>query len=242
MAWAELARAGNEAGDEILLRQRADIYEIRYNGLELMSNVNFQSELRLAEKSLRLFDHPIRHVLIAGLGMGFTLRAALDNLGKSVRVTVCELVPEIIQWNRDHIGHLADNPLGDGRVEVVTGDVMDLLRQRPAHYDLILMDTDNGPDITVRADNEQIYQDDGLSLVRRALRPGGHVAFWSATASQVFEQRLDEHGLDWHREDVNLIGGRADAFHYIYLVHGPQSHRPTSSESLRPLQVPVAIF
>ena len=116
--WAELARAGNHAGDEILLRKRDHIYEIRYNGLELMSNVNFQSETVLAERSLRLHGRAVSHMLIGGLGMGFTLRAALDLLGPGARVTVCELVPEIVDWNRTHIGHLADHPLNDPRVDV----------------------------------------------------------------------------------------------------------------------------
>ncbi len=164
--WAELARAGNHAGDEILLRKRDHIYEIRYNGLELMSNVNFQSETVLAERSLRLHGRQVSHMLIGGLGMGFTLRAALDLLGPDARVTVCELVPEIVDWNRAHIGHLAEHPLNDPRVDVRVADVMDVLRAEPGRYDTILMDTDNGPDFTVRAANGAIYEDDGLRLVK----------------------------------------------------------------------------
>ncbi|WP_286166584.1 spermidine synthase [Ochrobactrum sp. POC9] len=216
--WAEVAKAGNLAGDEILLRKRDRIYEIRYNGLELMSNVNFQSETVLAERSLRLHGRQVSHMLIGGLGMGFTLRAALDLLGPDARVTVCELVPEIVGWNRTHIGHLADHPLNDPRVDVRVADVMDVLRAEPGRYDAILMDTDNGPDFTVRAANGVIYEDDGLRLVKRALKPNGIAAFWSATISNPFEDKLDMLSWEWQREDISLIGGRADAFHYIYFA------------------------
>src|SRR5690606_22755710 len=103
--WMELARASTPAGDEINLRRKGDLYEIRFNGLELMSNINFRSETMLAERSLRLHGRPVRRVLIGGLGMGFTLRATLDWIGENTEVTVCELVPEIVDWNRQHIGH-----------------------------------------------------------------------------------------------------------------------------------------
>ncbi len=150
--------------------------------------------------------------------MGFTLRAALDLLGPDARVTVCELVPEIVDWNRTHIGHLADHPLNDPRVDVRVADVMDVLRAEQDRYDAILMDTDNGPDFTVRAANGVIYEDDGLRVVKRALKPNGVAAFWSATISDPFEDKLDMLPWQWQREDISLIGGRADAFHYIYFA------------------------
>lgn len=216
--WAELARAGNDAGDEILLRQRGGLYEIRYNGLELMSNINHQSEGVLAERALRLLGRPAGRVLIGGLGMGFTLRAALDGLDGVAGVTVCELVPEIVAWNRGPLAHLAGAPLEDPRVELCVGDVMEVLRARPGRYDVILMDTDNGPDTTVRPGNEGIYADPGLRHVHRALRPGGIAAFWSATCSPRFERRLNLLPWEWRRDDVQLIGGRVDAFHHIYFA------------------------
>ncbi|HWT64436.1 MAG TPA: hypothetical protein VN150_17840 [Ochrobactrum sp.] len=221
--WTELARASNDAGDEILLRQRDDIFEIRYNGLELMSNINFQSETVLAERSLRLLGRSPKKVLIGGLGMGFTLRAALDYLPIDTEVTVCELVPEIVEWNRSRIGHLAGFPLHDRRVKIRIGDVMDTLSQSPATYDLILMDTDNGPDFLVRSTNDAIYADHGLAVVENALTSSGIASFWSATASSEFEKTLDILELEWSRQDICLIGGRADAFHYIYFVNRTQS-------------------
>lgn len=216
--WTELDRAITAAGDDIILRQRGEIYEIRFNGIELMSNLTWRSEAVLAERSIRRHGDAEASVLIGGLGMGFTLRAALDLLGPEARVTVCELIPAIGAWNAGPLAHLAGNPLCDPRTDLRIMDVMDLLQASPAAFDVILMDTDNGPDFTVRADNARIYAQTGLAAVRRALRPGGIAAFWSAEISDPFEDRLDADDWDWSREDVQLPGGRADAFHHIYLA------------------------
>ncbi|HVK90510.1 MAG TPA: hypothetical protein VM468_03730 [Mycoplana sp.] len=222
--WAELARAGNAAGDEIILRRRNDIYEIRYNGLELMSNRNHASEDILATRSIELQATEANKVLIGGLGMGFTLRSTLDRMGSDAEIVVCELVPEIVEWNRTCLGHLADYPLCDARVRLRTGDVMEVLREEANAYDLILMDTDNGPDFTIRAPNETIYGSAGLQTVGRALRPGGIASFWSATLSVAFERQLDRAFLNWWRDEVPLIAGRNDAIHYIYFASdGPQA-------------------
>lgn len=217
--WTEIARADTAAGDDIILRRRNDnVYEIRFNGMELMSSLNHQSETVLAERSARLFGAAARRVLIGGLGMGFTLRTALDWLEPDAQVTVCELVPEIVQWNRRHMGHLAGHPLRDPRVDVRLGDVQQVLGQHRAAYDIILMDTDNGPDFTVRDTNGPIYADTGLNSVWRSLRPGGIAAFWSATISDTFEARLDRLPWQWVRDDICLVGGRSDAFHHIYFA------------------------
>src|SRR5690606_35092701 len=138
---------------EILLRRRSDIFEIRFNGLELMSNLNHQSEGSLAARSLWLFGDGPAHVLIGGLGMGFTLRAALDLLDPASRITVSELIPEIADWNRGPLGPLAGHPLKDPRVQLRIADVMDVLEMHPRSFDVILMDTDNGPDFTIRQVN-----------------------------------------------------------------------------------------
>jgi spermidine synthase len=226
--WAELARAGNAAGDEIILRRRDDIFEIRYNGLELMSNRNHASEDILATRSIELRATRANKVLIGGLGMGFTLRTTLNQLGADAEVVVCELVPEIVAWNQTSLAHLADHPLRDPRVRVRMGDVMEVIRQEAGAYDLILMDTDNGPDFTVRAFNEVIYESAGLQAVRRALRRGGIASFWSATLSPTFERALDGVFPDWWRDKVPLIAGRSDAIHYIYFASdGPQPSMTT---------------
>ena len=216
--WSELARATTVAGDEILLRRRGDIFEIRFNGMELMSNLNHQSEGILAMRSLWLHGHARARVLVGGLGMGFTLRAALDLLDGASRVTVCELIPQIAGWNRGVLGALASHPLRDPRVDLRVADVMEVLEREPDAFDVILMDTDNGPDFTVRKSNDRLYAPSGLAAVRHALRPGGIAAFWSATISSRFEHELSAEDWHWRRDDVHLVGCRADAFHHIYFA------------------------
>lgn len=239
--WTEIARTSNIAGDEILLRRRDEIYEIRYNGLELMSNINFQSETVLAERSLRLLNHSPKNILIGGLGMGFTLRAALDMLPADATVTVCEFVPEIVQWNRFSIGHLANYPLRDPRVKIVVGDVLQTLKSSPSKYDMILMDTDNGPDFLVRNENDAIYAEEGLFVATDALKPGGIASFWSATASHIFEELLGEMQLSWERHDVCLISGRADAFHFIYFITNEVRSPRTTRKNLQATSVELAL-
>lgn len=214
--WTTLDRAQHASGDEINLRQRGDIFEIRYNGIELMSNLNHRSEDQLALRSLRLGDFSARSVLIGGLGLGFTLRAVLDHLGAGAEVTVCELIPEVITWNRGPLAPLADHALADPRVRLVQGDVRAHLAAASGSYDLILMDTDNGPDFTVRPDNAALYGATGIALVTAALRPGGIAAFWSATISPEFEGALARQPWAWMREDIALLPGRVDALHHIY--------------------------
>lgn len=223
--WTELDRTTTSAGDDIVLRRRADIFEIRFNGVELMSSFNHQSETVLAERSLRLHGHAARRVLIGGLGMGFTLATALDCVGADTQVVVSELVPEIVSWNRHRLGHLAGYPLRDPRVHVEVGDVADVLGRAGERYDVILMDTDNGPDVTVRETNNAIYSEDGLAAVHRSLNPGGVASFWSSTISEAFEERMDEMPWDWRRDDICLIGGRADAFHHIYVAQAHPAAR-----------------
>lgn len=214
--WTTLARAGTASGDDILLRQRGPIFEIRYNGIELMSNLNHQSEDQLALRSLRRMDFRAQRILIGGLGLGFTLRAVLDLAPAAARVTVCELIPEVAQWVRGPLAHLAGNPLDDPRADLLVQDVQAHLAHSRAAYDLILLDTDNGPDCLVRGGNTGLYSDSGLAMVADALTEGGLAVFWSATASPGFERRLSAHPWAWLREEVALVPGRVDAMHHIY--------------------------
>lgn len=232
--WTELARASTATGDEIILRRRNDLYEIRYNGVELMCNSSHQSEEFLAEKALRLLARPARRILIGGLGLGFTLRMALNYLDDDAEVTVSEIVPEIVDWNRRYLGHLAHHPLNDARVEIRVEDVTETLKRARGSYDVVLMDTDNGPDHTVRTPNGMIYEGCGIGAVKQALSPDGIAAFWSATMSSEFEKRLDAAQWNWRCDSVSLLGGRVDAFHHIYLASRDaarlyHSHLPSTS-------------
>lgn len=211
-----MARAKTASGDEILLRKRGEIWEIRYNGIDLMSNLNYQSELQLALRAMRRMEYRARRILIGGLGMGYTLRAVLNMAPPDAEVTVCELIPEIAAWNRGPLSHLADHPLRDPRVRLVLGDVQAEIARSMGAYDLILLDTDNGPDFLVRAGNAGIYAGSGIDAVAKALRPEGLAAFWSAAVSPAFEAVLDRSPWSWTREDIPLVAGRVDAMHHIY--------------------------
>jgi hypothetical protein len=165
--WRELARAVTASGDELLLREHAGIFEIRCNGWDLMSSRAHFSEQRMAAMVCERLDAAAPRVLIGGLGMGYTLRAALDHLPATAEVVVAELLPEIIAWNRGVLGPLAGHPLDDARVSVACGDVADLLRDDS--FDAIMLDVDNGPDAVMVRGNAALYSDAGLRRLRRAL-------------------------------------------------------------------------
>lgn len=215
-SWTKLARAGTASGDDIILRQCGDVFEICYNGIQLMSNLNHQSEDQLALRSMRRMNFAARRILIGGLGLGFTLRAVLDLAPPDAEVTVCELIPGIVEWNQGPLAHLAGHVLDDPRTRVLIGDVQAHLAAIDTAYDLILMDTDNGPESLVREANTGLYEDCGLGAVARSLGPKGVVAFWSATTSLRFEHRLSAQPWFWLRDDIPLIPGRVDAMHHIY--------------------------
>lgn len=216
--WIPLARARSASGDDILLQQRGELFEIKFNGMQLMSNLNSQSEISLAIKAARMLNRADARILVGGLGMGFTLRAVLDAVPEAERVDVCEIIPEIAEWNRSDLAPLADHPLADRRVRLHLRDVMEVLQENPNRWDLILMDTDNGPDALARPDNAGLYDDSGIATALRALRSGGIAAFWSADRSPAFGERLTRAGVPWCVEDIPLIPGRVDAMHHLYFV------------------------
>jgi SAM-dependent methyltransferase len=159
------------------------------------------------------------HVLIGGLGLGYTLRAALERLPQSARVTVAELLPEIIAWNRGPFAPFAGHPLTDPRVLLICSDVAALLcSAEPASFDAILLDTDNGPDSVMLQANASLYAPRTLRTIRRALRPAGVLAVWSADPSPRFEQNLRDAGFQWRSHDVHARGAPDDPLHTIYLA------------------------
>lgn len=178
-------------GGELTLHRRGAEYSIRADGEELMNSRLHGSEEELAEHACdRIAGRRGARVLVGGLGMGFTAAAALACLGPEARVTVAELVPAVVAWNRGPLAHLAGFPLGDPRVAVHQGDVGRLLRGARAAYDAVLLDVDNGPEGFTRPGNDRIYSPRGLAAARSALRPGGVLAVWSASPDRAFSQRL----------------------------------------------------
>jgi spermidine synthase len=191
-----IGSANVPGGDELRLFQRGDDFMIVLGRVELMSSRMSGSEEALAVLTCdRLEDRKSPHLLIGGYGMGFTLRAALAKLDKSARVTVAELVPEIIDWARGPMAELASGCLDDARVKVIQDDVTTLIEAETETFDAILLDVDNGPDGLTRQSNDRLYSVRGLANAKRALKPGGILAIWSAGPDVKFTQRLKESGF-----------------------------------------------
>jgi spermidine synthase len=183
-------------GDDLRLFRRGDDFMIVLDRNELMSTRMSGSEIALAEMTCqRLEDNDAPHLLIGGYGMGFTLRAALAVLGPAARITVAELVPEIIEWARGPMAALTAGCLDDPRVELVLGDVAAVIGAGEARYDAILLDVDNGPDGLTRTANDRIYAKPGLIKAKAALKPGGILAIWSAAPDPAFTRRLRDTGF-----------------------------------------------
>lgn len=213
-AWQELGRATLPGGDVLTLRRRGGAFEIRFNLTELMSNRNPVSERAMARLACTRIDRNAAHVLIGGLGMGCTLRAVLDELGPAARVTVAELVPEVIAWNRGPLAGVAARPLDDARVTVLNTDVAKAIGD--GSFDAILMDVDNGPEAVFVPSNRELYSVAGIGRALCALNLGGVLALWSADPSRLFEAILETGGFPFERVDVPF---RTDGLsHTVYIV------------------------
>jgi spermidine synthase len=191
-----LGRAQVPGGEELQLYRHDRDFMIVLGHNELMSTRKWGSEEALASRTIARLARVRRpHLLIGGYGMGFTLRAALRELPADARITVAELVPEIIAWARGPMADLAAGCLEDPRVTLVMGDVASLIADARADYDAILLDVDNGPDGLVRAENDALYSPRGLRAAKRALTPDGILAIWSAAPDPAFTRRLGECGF-----------------------------------------------
>ena len=191
-----LATATAPDGEELRLMRRGGDFMIVLDRNELMNSRMSGSEEALATMTAeRLRGRRAQNWLIGGYGMGFTLRAALMALGPEARLTVTELVPEIIAWARGPMAALTGGCLDDPRVGVAMEDVADFVARGRSAYDAILLDVDNGPDALVRAANDRLYTPAGLAAARAALRPGGVLAVWSAADDPAFTRRLAKAGF-----------------------------------------------
>lgn len=211
--------------DELRLYQRGEEYSIKIagNAGELMNSRLHGSEDALAELACaRIAARAEPRVLIGGLGMGFTLAAALRHLGTNATVVVAELVPAVVEWNRTHIGHVAGHPLRDVRASTRVSDVALLLDEARQDYDAILLDVDNGPEGLTKHDNNWLYTIDGLTTAFDALRPEGVLAVWSAGPDAVFAERLRQVGFEVEERRVRAHAGRKGATHTIWFAgRGP---------------------
>ena len=208
-------------GTQLRLLQRNDEFSIKIAGTtgELMNSRVHGSEDALATLACeRIADQPSPRVLIGGLGMGFTLAAALSSLGEDARVTVAELVPEVEDWNRGPLGAAAGNPLDDARTDVYIGDVAELLKTSDGDWDAILLDVDNGPEGLTRKENNWIYSPAGIAAAQRSLRPDGILGYWSASAEHSFTERLRASGFSVEPVTVRGLRPGKGAYHVIWLA------------------------
>jgi spermidine synthase len=218
--WVVIGRARTPDGTELTLTHHVSEYIIQADGQGLMSSRMHASEDALAVlgcADVRARRHP--SVLVGGLGLGFTLRAALDVLPADASVLVAELVPEVIEWNRGPLGPCAGHPLDDPRVEVQAVDVAAVLRASRRRFDAVLLDVDNGADAFTDAANCRLYDDGGIAALRAALTPGGVLALWSLRDDTSFQQRLRARGFRVVLERVRARGARGGARHSILLAH-----------------------
>jgi spermidine synthase len=205
---------------ELQLYQSGELFSIKIPGRgDLMNSRMHGSEQALADLARDKIGH-IKNprVLIGGLGMGFTLAAALKTVGPDGQVVVAELVPEVVEWNRTLIGAPAGHPLKDPRASVYVGDVADLIRQPAGGFDAILMDVDNGPEALVRRENDWLYSAPGLQATRAALRPRGVLAVWSATADRAFSTRLRQAGFQVQEHVVRPHRAGKGPRHVIWIA------------------------
>jgi spermidine synthase len=199
------------------LMRRGDEYSIRVGAIELMNNRQCGSETALATLTCeRLANRPRARMLIGGLGMGFTLVAALKALGPEARITVAELVPAVVAWARGPLSHLFGDSLDDPRVEIRVDDVNRVIQKVPAFYDAILLDVDNGPEGLTRQENDRLYDIQGLARARYALRPGGILGVWSSGPDRKFKARLQHAGFDVDELRVHAHGSSGRR-HVIWL-------------------------
>ena len=218
--WTELGMAPIPGSDKALfLYAGKDDFFIRLSGgQELMSTRKHGSEDALgALPCRRLQNHPAPRVLIGGLGMGFTLAAALAALGPQAEVTVAELIPEVVEWNRGPLGKRSGRPLDDPRTRVHVGDVARLLRLSKGCFDAIALDVDNGPEGLTSERNHWIYSAAGIAAAQDALRPGGVLAYWSAGPAQDFHDRLRRCGFLVEEVSVYAHGSKG-ARHTLWLA------------------------
>ena len=202
--------------------RRGPEFSITVGGEELMNSRRGGSETALGEIACApLRDLPAPHVLIGGLGMGFTLRAALAALAPAAMVTVAELSPDVVAWAREPLAEVFGGALDDPRVRVAVGDVRGPIGEARAAYDAIVLDVDNGPGGLVQAANDGLYGDAGLAAARRALRPGGVLAVWSAARDAAFQRRLTRAGFAV-REHTARSGRSGGARHVVWLASSPR--------------------
>ena len=221
--WLQLDTARVPGADvQLRLMQRGAEFSMMLGQNELMSSRLSGSEEALATLACRRIEAvKSPHLLIGGLGMGFTLRAALAVLGSDARIMVAELVPAVIAWARGPMADIFGDSLDDPRASIREADVVDVIRSHDSAFDAILLDVDNGPEGLIRKANDALYDLKGLKAIRRALRPGGVLAVWSSGPNPLFSKRLGAAGFEVNEVAVRATTKRRGARHVIWFAMKP---------------------
>ncbi|MDR3376674.1 MAG: spermidine synthase [Ancalomicrobiaceae bacterium] len=219
LPWIRLGAVQLDDGAELRLMRRGTEFSIMLGANELMNSRLSGSEEALASLVCAELDgRPQTKMLIGGLGMGFTLRAALKGLDESAQVTVAELVPSVVTWARGPMAEVFGACLSDPRVHVHHGDVGEVIRAGALSWDAILLDVDNGPDGLTRQGNDALYSVAGLRAAWQALRPGGILSVWSAASDVAFTRRLKQTGFAVAEVPTRANGKRGGARHMIWMA------------------------
>ena len=214
-----IATARTPDGGQMVLYQHGRNFSITINGQDLMLSRQHESELALARLGCaHLAARVAPCILIGGLGMGYTLRQALDMLSPRALVVVGELLDAVVEWNRAFFGELNGQPLGDERVELKTGDIVELISRSKNKFDTILLDVDNGPGVMTDSGNRRLYGREGIQACRRALSKQGCLAVWSAEPSKKFEQLLMRCGFHVRRFRVPAYKGSKSQSRFVWVA------------------------
>ncbi|MDF1700580.1 MAG: hypothetical protein P1V36_05425 [Planctomycetota bacterium] len=209
-------------GEVLTLTRESGYYMVRADGMPLMSNMAHHSEEHMAVIGCeKIKEKAGARVLVGGLGMGYTARAALDELGPTATVVVAEISPTLVEWNRGPLAELADRPLDDPRCELALGDLVDYVASGPKPFDAILIDTDHGPDSYCAEGNVRLYSRKGLARLRDCLVPGGILVIWSAYQKPEFRGALKRAGF---HDDVWRVRSRGEkgGKHTLYIGRKPK--------------------
>ncbi len=219
----KLAESLTASGGAVGLYERDGAFSISFNGQELMHSQSSASERLLGELAAERLRGAARpRVLIGGLGLGFTLRRALELLPANATVEVAELLPAIVAWNRSFLQGLNGAALDDPRVTILETDVGELIRgAEPGRYDAIALDVDNGPIALVEKANDHLYSPAGLAAAKSALAPCGRSVFWSAGPDAAFELRLRKAGFRVKAVPAKTHDGAKRAAYTVFVADAP---------------------
>jgi len=215
----KLIDTATEHGTTMRLYQRGEEFSIRVDKAgELMNSRQHNSEDILAELACKkISGRKHAHLLVGGLGMGFTLEATLLHSAPDAQVTVSELMPAVVRWNREYIGACSGFPLRDERVDVLELDVGQVMREHKNGFDAIMLDVDNGPDSFTREDNDSLYGLHGLKNAYDALKPGGVLTVWSAFPDTAFTRRMKKTGFKVDEQRVRAHKSQSGNRHTIWV-------------------------